>query len=283
MKINNKRSLICITAAIVNLILFFTKLYVAISSNSISIYVDSLNSLSDTFVCAIGVAGFYIAAMSPNKKYPFGYGKSEELVNLLLSVVILFTGAAFVYTSLQRFMYPVPVWFSVKYAVIIGITAAVKLIMALFFKAMNRKNPSNVIKNLEVDSTLDFLVSLCIVISFTLTNYVGYSVDSVTGIVTSVVIIVLGFKSLCASCATLMGKRNAADCFAAEKIISENKYVKHIENVQCHIYGERKIYTAEIVFNCDGSALSEAVSQLRYIINNELGSELYISIGGNNQ
>ena len=40
----------------VNLCLFMVKLYVGISTNSISIYVDSLNNALDSVVCIIALA-----------------------------------------------------------------------------------------------------------------------------------------------------------------------------------------------------------------------------------
>ena len=42
----------------VNLCLFMVKLYVGISTNSISIYVDSLNNALDSVVCIIALVGF---------------------------------------------------------------------------------------------------------------------------------------------------------------------------------------------------------------------------------
>lgn len=279
--LNKKRSIICSAAAFVNLLLFFVKLYIAVSSNSISIYVDSLNSLSDTLVCIIGVVGFCIAAMPANEKYPFGFGKAEELVNLMLSVVILFTGLAFVYTSLQRLMYPVPVWFSVKYAVVIGCTAVVKLFMAFFFRRSEKKYSSEVIKNLGVDSILDFFVSLCIVISFTLTNYIGYSVDAITGIVTSLVIIVCGAKSLFASCKILTGRRNDKRCEKALAVLSSNKSVTKIESLECHVYGEVTVYNAKIKCNCSSvTQVSDLCHELQRQFKDELNSEIYFNYGG---
>ena len=175
------------------------------------------------------------------------------------------TGFVFVYTSLQRLMYPVPVWYSTKYAATIGGTALVKLIMGIIFKRINKKHKSDIIKNLSVDSFLDFFMSFCIVISFTLTSKFGYAIDSVMGLVAAAIIIVSGSKSFSASCKVAIGKRDVAE----------------INDLQCHTYGDRKIIAAEITVSC-GTAkeTAELTKLLKSIIKDKLGYDLQITVGG---
>ncbi len=280
-KSNKLKKTVSIFAAITDLLLFIIKIYIAISSNSISIYVDSLNSLADTFVCLFAFIGFIVSAVEPNEKYPFGYGKTEELINLLLSTVILMTGFVFVYTSLQRLMYPVPVWYSTKYAAVIGGTALVKLIMGIVFNRIDKKHKSDIIKNLSVDSFLDFFMSFCIVISFTLTSKFGYAIDSVMGLVASFVIIISGIKSFLASCKVIIGKRDDRACEKAETVIKKIDGVAKINDIQCHTYGDRKIITAEITVSCSTAKESAELTQLlKNIIKNKLGYDLQVTVGG---
>lgn len=279
---NNKvKKAVSIFAAITDLLLFIVKIYIAISTNSISIYVDSLNSLADTFVCLFAFIGFIVSAIEPNEKYPFGYGKAEELINLLLSTVILMTGFVFVYTSLQRLMYPVPVWYSTKYAATIGGTALVKLIMGIIFNRIDKKYKSDIIKNLSVDSFLDFFMSFCIVISFTLTSKFGYAIDSVMGLVASVIIIISGSKSFSASCKIIIGKRDGDACEKAQELIKNVDGVAKIDDIQCHTYGDRKIITAQITVEC-GTAkeTAELTRLLKNIIKDKLGYDLQVTVGG---
>ena len=113
----------------VNLCLFMVKLYVGISTNSISIYVDSLNNALDSVVCIIALVGFWLSVRT-SPKYPFGLGRAEDLTGFITAVVIVGTGFGFGYVSLERTLYPAPVWFSVRYAVIIAVTAVVKLLLS---------------------------------------------------------------------------------------------------------------------------------------------------------
>ncbi len=274
-----QKDLICAAAAAVNLALFLVKLYIAISSNSISIYVDSLNSLADMFICLIAVAGFRLSAASVSEKYPFGLGRAEYIVNFLLSSVILFTGLAFIYSSLQRFMYPTPVWFSVKYALAVASTAAVKLLMAFIFKGLGKRLGSDVLKNIGTDSILDFFISACIVISFTLTQYIGYAVDSLTGIAASLVIIISGFKALRKAADALLGRRDDALCEKALAIIKRQTGIKSVSRLQCHSYADRRVFTAEAEVG-ENVNVCESVTELNKVFKSELNAEIYINLRG---
>lgn len=124
----------------VNLCLFMVKLYVGISTNSISIYVDSLNNALDSVVCIIALVGFWLSVRT-SPKYPFGLGRAEDLTGFITAVMIVGTGFGFGYVSLERTLYPAPVWFSVRYAVIIAVTAVVKLLLGAYYKFKDRRHP----------------------------------------------------------------------------------------------------------------------------------------------
>jgi len=259
------------------LALFSVKLYVAVSSNSISIYVDSLNSLADMLVAVIAVIGFRVALIAPDEKHPFGYGKIEEVVNLLLSVIIFITGLAFVYTSLQRLLYPVPVWYMFKYAALLTATAAVKLLMAFAFSRAEKKYSSKVLKNMKIDSILDFFISASIIVSFTLTQKLGYSIDSIMGIIASIVIVISGVKSLISSLGVIIGKADEGDIAKAEEIIKNAGLSSSVEKIYCHCYGEKKIYNIVINADADRQGLT---NKLQAVFSEQLSSEIYIKSGG---
>lgn len=278
---NKNKIIICSAACVLNLVLFFVKIYVALSSNSISIYVDSLNSLADTFICVLAVAGFKISVTEKSENYPFGCGKAEELINFVLSLVILFTGGAFVYSSLQRLLYPIPVWFTSKYAVVIAVTAVIKLLMAFGYKKFNKGIGSSVISNLSVDSILDFFVSACIVVSFTLTTVFGYAVDSLTGIAASLIIIISGVKTLVSVCGKIVGKRDKKIVNKAYDILISDSRVTSVTRTEAHIYGENAVINAEITANVSSAdEVALLCNSLKANINNNLNAELFVTFGG---
>lgn len=278
-KINKKNKIgIAAVGASVNLLLFFIKLYIGLSTNSIAIYADSLNSMTDGAVCIAAAVGFTLMTAKPSEKYPFGFGRIEELLDLLISVVILITGGVFAYISLERVFYPVPVWYSELYAVLIAVTAAVKLVLAVFFKAMSKKHGAKIIKGLGTDSLLDFFITLCTLVSLTVSAKTGFSVDGIAGIFISLLLTAEGVKMTLSAVGAILGRNDAAECEAAEKIIETDPQVQKITGIRCFSFGETKIFTAEIEISCESAEEIAVLSQrLEAAIGGE-NKKLYLKI-----
>lgn len=177
-----------------NLMLFLIKLYVGVSSNSLAIYCDSINNLGDTFSALIALFGFIFimkANITERKS-----NRVQALCSFIIGSIVAATGSYCVYTGLERFMYPVLVSYSFKYAVLIILTACVKLVMAMVYIISNRKSPSPVYKALILDSFLDFAITIMAVMGFFLISKLNYAVDGVFGIVIGIIILVSASKSV---------------------------------------------------------------------------------------
>ena len=177
-----------------NLSLFLIKLYVGISSNSLAIYCDSVNNLGDTFSALIALFGFiFIIKSKMNERKS---SRVQALCSFIIGSIVAVTGAYCVYTGLERFIYPVLVSYSFRYAVLIILTACVKLVMAMVYIRSNRKSPSPVYKALILDSFLDFAITTMAVMGFFLINKLNYAIDGVFGIVIGIIILISAAKSV---------------------------------------------------------------------------------------
>lgn len=268
-------------AAIINIVLFFSKLYIGLSSNSVAIYADSLNNLLDSGVCLAAVIGLAMLSQKKSKSFPFGTGKAEDLIEFIISVSIIISGCCFGYASVERIFYPMPVWFSVQHAVIIAATAVIKLILSVYLKSVHKKNESGIIKGISADSQMDFFITLCSLISFTLTNRIGYSVDGAAGVIISILMTVQGIKIAIHACSAIMGKNESDMCEKAKKLLESDCSVSHINSVSCHRYGQNRVFTADIETDCETAADIKAMNQrLASVFENELKADIYISFGG---
>ena len=120
---------ICSLGIVFNAVLFFTKLYVGLSSNSISIYSDSVNNLFDCLCATVSLCLLLSVIKSNSFSKKALYGRTEYLLSFCLCVVVFLTGAIFLYSSLERLMYPTPIWYTDKYFYILLSTAVCKLFM----------------------------------------------------------------------------------------------------------------------------------------------------------
>lgn len=176
-----------------NFFLFLIKLYVGISTNSLAIYVDSVNNLGDTLSCLIAIAGFAFVLKTNNEKKG---GRIQSLSSFVIGIIVAVTGASCVYSGLERFMYPLPVSYSRNYAILICLTAVVKLVMGFVYIRINRKNPSPVFKALILDSFLDFGITVSAVTGFFLVAKLGFAADGIIGIAIGTAIVISAVKSV---------------------------------------------------------------------------------------
>ena len=278
MKKSNIGAAAAFTGAAVNLALFFVKLYVAVSCNSLSIYLDSFNNGIDSLVC-VGVGlGFILSKKETVKSYPFGFGKTEGVVNFLVSVIILITGLSFGYSSVIRIMYPLRIFYTSKYALMLLVTVPVKLLLLLFYRHSNKKLGSEVFKSLSLDSVIDSLITLFSFTAFVLSQKLDFSADGIAGLIISAVMIAQGVKIVKESFGFLIGKRDNILCEKIENAVKESNPDISVSNIQCHIYGERRVATMTVVPN-ETESLEELVCSLENTLVPDTVSEIYINIG----
>ena len=177
---------------IINFALFLTKLYIGISSGSLTIYCDAVNNLGDTFACGISVFGFIMIKRLGEKQSD----RAQSLCTFVISLLITATGIYFVYNGLERLMYPIPVRSSSRYLTVLCITIGIKICLGFMFRAVNRKAPSPVIKALALDSFLDCFITLAAIMSLVLISKVNYAVDGIFAIITGSAVSVSAIKNI---------------------------------------------------------------------------------------
>ena len=195
MKDRAKKSILLIAIGIfVNVALALTKMYVGLSSNSLCIMLDAVNSFFDVLTCVATLA-FLVALLFPrSEKAPYGYGRGEYLAGFIVSVVSVVVGGLFFLRSINRLAMPEPVWFSVQNCALICATLPVKLAMGLTYYFCNKKLHSSAVKAIMLDSFLDIGVTATSIVSFAISSRVDYAVDAIFGIVISVIIVVFAVK-----------------------------------------------------------------------------------------
>lgn len=261
----------CVVAFCVNFILFALKLYIGFASNSISIYSDGVNNLFDSLSGLLSVVCFWFVAKGTQSLFRSPINKIEQFLSFILSVLVAGAGFVFAYSSLERLMYPTPIWFLVKYLWILVGTAAVKLLLFVFFKKQHKKTGSQVIRILAFDSLLDFFVTAVTIMGFVISNNGSYAVDAFCGVLVSVVIMISAAKLIVSSCKKLTDytdnktKQELEAVLAAFGINGENAEVSFLveEKVCAHLKAEFEIE-------------KEKQEELKRQVEQKTGIQLYI-------
>ncbi|MBQ9227286.1 MAG: cation transporter [Eubacterium sp.] len=177
---------------VLNFLLFLLKLYIGISANSLAIYCDAVNNLGDSLACVVALSGFWLMRRLGEKQSL----RAQSLCTFIISLLIAVTGFFFIYHGTERLMYPTPVSYLVKYAVLLAVTIAVKLLMGWMFRAFRQKEDSSVLRALELDCYLDCFVTAAALMSLVLNDLVRFAVDGTFAIIAGGIITVSAIKNL---------------------------------------------------------------------------------------
>ncbi len=177
-----------------NFILFLVKLYVGISSNSLSIYCDAINNLGDTFACIIAVAGFVLVKKMTDQHAT----RTQSLATFVISTIIAITGGYFIYNGVERLVYPLPLSYSKKYAIIIVATILAKIIMGAMYILFNKSQSSTMLKAMILDSFLDCFITAFALMSLLLVARVNFAIDGIFAIITGSIITITAIKNVIA-------------------------------------------------------------------------------------
>ena len=254
MKDRAKKSILLIAIGIfVNVALALTKMYVGLSSNSLCIMLDAVNSFFDVLTCVATLA-FLVALLFPrSEKAPYGYGRGEYLAGFIVSVVSVVVGGLFFLRSINRLAMPEPVWFSVQNCALICATLPVKLAMGLTYYFCNKKLHSSAVKAIMLDSFLDIGVTATSIVSFAVSSRVDYAVDAIFGIVISVIIVVFAVKMVADNARSIVVGDGAKQEREAVEDICKAHQVR-LEKLVLHDYG----YSAkagEAIVDCSEDVL----------------------------
>ena len=175
-----------------NLLLFFIKLYIGISSNCLSVYCDAINNLGDTAACGIALASFLLIRRMDERRGV----RTQSLSTLFISIFIAVTGVYFIYNGLERTMYPLPVSYATRYAVLLAATVPLKALLGVVFASFNRKRESAILRALVLDSILDCFITLAALMSLLLIQRVNFAADGIFALITGGVITVSALRNI---------------------------------------------------------------------------------------
>lgn len=142
-----------------NFLLFAAKLLIGFTTGAISIAADAVNNLSDGLSSLISMIGFKVSGRAPDAQHPFGYGRTEYIAGLIVSLLICVVGVQFLQTSASRILHPEPVTFTVVSAVVLVLTMLVKLWMGAFNHCVGTRIDSPTLLAAMQDSINDVITT----------------------------------------------------------------------------------------------------------------------------
>ena len=230
-----------------NTLLFGLKYWVGLQTFSIAIIADAWHTLSDSLTSLVVIIGFKISSKPADKEHPFGHGQAEVVSSVIIGTMLMIVGFNFLIASVERFSNQQSAVYSTLAIIVFVISVIVKEGLAQFSIRTGKKiNASSLVAD-GWHHRSDALVSLMVLAGIFAGRYFWW-VDSVMGIIVSLVIFYTTYLILKESINILIGKIPAEDFIKEiEKIVTDN--VSHdvlLHHLHCHRYGDNKELTFHI-------------------------------------
>ena len=232
-----------ILGIVINSCLCTIKLIIGYTTNSISIITDGFNNLSDIGNAILIFFGYRLASKPADRQHPFGHGRLEYMLSQAISIMIMVVGLSLLKVSLERFVHPQIVLRN-KYALIIlCLSLAVKLALAYYYNTMHKKTLLEPFKAQKVDSLADSAGIIVIIIGYICNPLTDLPIDSIIGIIVSILIVYGGFKIFLNMTSLLLGQTNDDELKTRiEQVLNNTPSIKGYHDLRLHSYGSIHIF-----------------------------------------
>lgn len=244
---------------LVNLIFAAIKVVIGLAVSSIAIVSEGVNNATDSATSLITIVGTKLSAKHPTEKHPFGFGRIEYLTSLLISVLILFTGAELMESSVKRIFEPQEMSISYVTMAIIAVSALVKLALGLYTIKEGRRVDSSSLVALGTECRSDSVVSVITLVTALVFLVFRVSLDAYAGIIMSLIVLKAGFEVLKETLSDILGQAGEKE-LAQElyRIIRAEPLVLNAADMMLHNYGP-DAYSGSVNVEIDHSKTVEEV------------------------
>ena len=236
---------------IINLFISLFKIVVGVISSSIAIISEGVNNATDTLTSLLTIIGSKLASKKADAKHPFGYGRIEYLIGLIIAVLILVSGFEVLKDSITRIFHPEELNISTFSLVILVVSAIIKYLMGVYTINNGKKISSLSLQGLGEECRNDSFVSLVTIAVTLIYLFSGLSLDAYAGVFTSFLIIKAGYELISQTISKILGESVSDELVA--KLYSEIRNTKGILNAAdmiLHNYGP-DAYTGSVNVEID--------------------------------
>ena len=239
----------------INLFLFVFKLIVSSLSGSLALQADAFDNLTDIIMVFAALFGIIYSKRKPNKRFPYGYYKIENIISLIISIVIFFTAYNIITTSFSEiFGYfagsPKQIIVTPTIFLFLIISLLISFLSTIYLKIIGKQTKSPIIQSQATEKLYDNLISSSVIIGFVGALFGVNYLDSIISLVIALLIIKGGYDIFLSSTKTLLDavidfdKRNELN-----NMIKNFSNVKEIENLEIRSYGRYIFLEAVVILN----------------------------------
>ena len=221
-----------------NLLLAGFKAFVGLLSNSIAVVLDAVNNLSDALSSVITIIGTKLAGRKPDKKHPYGHGRTEYITATIIAVIVLYAGITSLVESVKKIIHPERPDYGTAALVIISVAVVVKLALSFYVKKTGKAVNSDSLIASGEDARNDAVISAATLVAAVIFLLTKVSLEAWLGAVISLVILKSGFDMLRQTLSRILGERvDSALSLGIKKTVAEFPQVSGAYDLILHSYG----------------------------------------------
>jgi len=240
---------------VVNLGLFIFKLIFADLSGSLALRADAFDNLTDIIMVFAALVGIIYAKRKPNKRFPYGYYKIENIISLIISLVIFFTAYNVIIISFSEIYahfigLPKQIITSPAIFIFLIISLIISFSSTLYLMVIGKQTNSPIIKSQASEKFYDNLISASVIIGFIGALFGINFLDSIISLIIALLIIKGGYDIFLTSTKILLDaiidfdQRNEL-----YNVIKNFPNVKEIENLEIRAYGRYIFLEVVVILN----------------------------------
>lgn len=234
-----------IVGIFVNICLTCAKFFIGAITNSIAITGDALNNLSDAGSCIVTLAGFKMANLKPDKEHPFGHGRLEYIAALIVGFLVEMMGFELIKSSIDKIRNPQPVIFSIPAVIVLLLSIAGKLWLALFNRHLGKKINSPALTAVVADSIGDITATSFTLLALILSKFTTLPLDGFFGIAVALFIMYSGYGILKETIGIILGTPPSKELVDELIIfIMSHPGVMGIHDLMIHSYGANRMFAS---------------------------------------
>ena len=247
----------------VNLALSLAKLSIGLMTHAHAVILDSIEGLSDLISAVFTIFSAKIGAKKADKEHPFGYGRMEYLMSILVTIIIMLVGLRSIVESVRDIISPhAAPDYTIWVVLIMCVSLAAKLIYGVLLRKKGKEINAAALIMSGTDSMSDALTSAAILAAILINNLFNIDIEHYLCIGISLMIIYTGVQMLRECVTKILG--TSVDPEFRKKIksmIIMEDGVYNVSNLVIHSYGE-SVYVGSVDIEVDKNMRADEISKL---------------------
>lgn len=240
-----------ILSAAGNLLLFACKYTAGITCGNVAVLAEGYDNLMDALNSLLVLLGFRMSGRKGDSLHPYGHGRVEYVLGLIISMTIILAGVSMFRESIHWIRHPRDRSLPLLVYGVSLLSILVKCGMSAYTRHVNRELDSMALAACEQNESADIKMTMLTIGSAALYSLTGLSADWIVGIMISVLVMKDGFQSFISHFTLLLGEGiSGQQQSQIQAVFDARKELVTLKQIDFHDYGpERRIVSLQITVN----------------------------------